>query len=123
MRAIFRHDYYADSLETDQIRIKYGILSVGEIVAYDTAILAYRIKNNLIKNDVELNYNSERHNYHTRNSSNIYQNSYRTNAGKFLISRQVAVSFNFLTNEMKNIRSITTFKKELKIVYVNRYNN
>lgn len=106
IRSLFRRDYFAHGLSTQQIREKYNILSIQQNVRYGMALLAFRIKRGLIKNDIQLNTNEQRHSHSTRTAGNIYQQTYRTNSGKHLTSRIIAVEYNNLPPHLKNSRSI-----------------
>lgn len=114
IRSIFREQYYAQKMSTADIRKSHRIFSVQQIIKYDTATLAYKTKKKLIKTDITLNPVSDRHNYNTRSSGNIYEDSFRTNAGKYSIGRMIAVEFNNLPTSIKDCNSHYTFKKKLK---------
>lgn len=117
IRSIFRNDYYAMGLTTDQIRANQKTLNVKQITKYETAILAFKIQKKLIKNNIDVVTMSSRHNYHTRirNTNQIHQQPYRTNAGKHLIARLIAVEFNMLPNELQSQLSLNNFKRKLKL--------
>lgn len=119
IRAIFRNDYYAIGLSTDEIRKKYNILTVAQSVKFNTAMLAFKIKKGIIKSNIELNIVGNVRPYATRNVRDMYQQSYRTNAGKSITSRLVAIEFNKLPNNIKIIQSLHTFKKLVKTFIIN----
>lgn len=77
-------------------------------------MLAFKIKKGLIKSDIQINLVNQQHSYSTRNASNIYQQSFRTNAGKHLNSRVIAIEFNNLPNDVKNSETVFSFKKQVK---------
>lgn len=114
IRSIFREQYYAHGLSTEQIRNVYGILSVRRIIKFNTATHAYKTENNLIKTDIAIHHTGDRHNYSTRKADNIYQSSFRSNTGKFSTSRMIAVEYNSLPNHIKSSVSLNIFKKKLK---------
>lgn len=115
LRSIFRKDYYVEGLSTEEIRVKYNLLSVRQNVQYNTALLAFKIKRGLIKTDIQINTINNVHSHNTRSTGNIYQASFRTNSGKTLTARLIAIEFNNLPNEIKNSQSIFAFRKRLKI--------
>lgn len=115
LRSIFGNDYYALNLNTNQIRAKHNILNVKQIVKYDTNLLAYKVKHKMIKNEIFTQYNADRHHYGTRRAHDFYQQSFRSNAGRFSVSRQIAISHNSLPHYIKNAQSFNLFKKHLKI--------
>lgn len=114
IRSIFRDQYYAHRLSTSEIRNAHGFFNVRQIIKYDTATLAYKIERRLIKTDLIMNFIADRHNYNTRSARNIYQNSFRSNAGKYSTSRMIAVEYNSLPTSIKNNASLNLFKKMLK---------
>lgn len=114
IRSIFRREYYASGLSTNQIKTKFNILNVRQISKYETAILAYKIDKKLIKTNIETIQMSSRHNYNTRNSNQLYQQNFRTKAGKYLISRLIAVEFNMLPTDLRSLPSLKQFKSKLK---------
>lgn len=114
LRSLFRSDYYSNGLSTEQIREKYKILSVSQNLTYNTALLGFKIKRGLIKNDVQINTQNQFHSYSTRSAGNLYQQTYRTNAGKYLTSRIIAIELNKLPPNIKESSSIHAFKKNVK---------
>lgn len=116
IRSIFRREYYALGLSTNQIRKNFKIFDVRQIIRYETAMLAYKINNKLFKTDINTIAMSSRHNYQTRNSSQLYQCSFRTNIGRYKIARQV--EWNVLPTELRNLLSLNLFKKKLKEFYL-----
>lgn len=119
LRSLFRSDYYANGLSTDDIRKKYAILSVRQNIRYNTAMLAYKMRNSLVKTDVQINLINQRHSYSTRGASDVLQGSFRTNSGKYMTSRTVAIEFNKLPINVRNCQSIYTFKKHAKAFILN----
>lgn len=55
LRSLFRTDYFANGMSTDEIRKKHCILFIRQNIKYFTALLAFKIKKGLIKNDIVLN--------------------------------------------------------------------
>lgn len=67
-----------------------------------------------MKSDAEITHMADRHNYATRGARNLYQCSYRTNAGKFCTNRVIAVEYNSIPVDIINSPSFNSFKKKLK---------
>lgn len=84
------------------------------MVRYEMAMIAHKIKNKLIKSDIKIEYNSERHGYDLRNAGYIHQHSFRTDIGR----TDIAVEHNTLPNELKNISKLDTFKFKLKKIII-----
>lgn len=114
LRTIFRTDYYANGLSTNEIKKKYCLLNIKQIVKYETAMLAYKVRCDLFKSDIKLKKRSQQISYNLRNPDNLFQQSFKNNSGKNIISRLVAIELNTLPNEIKTINSLFTFKKKLK---------
>lgn len=90
----------------------FNILNVRQIFKFETAIIAYEINKNMIKNTIDVIHMSSRHNYGTRNANQIYQQRYRTNAGKYHIARTTAIHFNPLLSTELNLTSFFNLKKK-----------
>lgn len=114
IRSIFRREYYAMCVSTNQIRKNFKILNVRQLIKYETAMLAFKIMNKMIKTNVQTIQISNRHNYTTRQSNQLHQNNFRTNAGKNQIARLIAVEWNMLPNTLRRRTSLYQYKRELK---------
>lgn len=114
LRSLFRIDYYSNGLSTDEIRNKHKILSIRQNIQYNTAMLAFKVKKGLIKSNIQLNLINTLHSYPTRQSRNLSQSAFRTNSGKHLTSRAVAIEYNKLPINIKNCQTVFTFKKHIK---------
>lgn len=99
------------SSDGQDVRAEFEILSVRQNIRYCTAMLAFKIKAGLINNDIQIDTVGDRHPYSTQNANNIYQISFRTNAGRYITSRIVAAEFKSLPADLKNARSVYIFKK------------
>lgn len=119
LRSLFRTDYYANGLSTVEIRKKHKILSVRQNIKYNTAMLAFKIKNGLIKSDIQLNLVNQRHTYATRNATNMQQPRFRTNSGKYMTTRIIAIEYNNLPINIQNCNSNYSFKKNVKEFLLN----
>lgn len=71
LRTLFRIDYYANGLSTDEIGKKPKILSVRQNIRYNTAMLAYKVKRGQIKTNIEINTINNIHICPTRNALNL----------------------------------------------------
>lgn len=114
IRSIYRSEYYARGLSTCQIRRANNILSVRQLIKYDTVVLAFKIEKKLIKTNISINHRADMHSYNTRNANNMHQRSFRTNIGRFSISRVIATEYNQLPNSIKNCETLNNFKKKIK---------
>lgn len=114
IRSIFRHEYYALGLSTNQIRSKFGILNVRQVAKYEMAMLAFKINKKIIKTNIDTAQMSSRHNYSTRNANMLYQRKFRTNSGNCMIERQIAIELNMLPMNLRNATTLRRFKIDLK---------
>lgn len=114
IRSIFRNEYYAHALTTNEIRKKYNILSVRQVIKFNTSCLAYKITHRLMKSDIVITTVADRHNYATRNAHSLNQHPYRSNAGKFCTNRVIAVEYNSIPIDITNCPSFNIFKKQIK---------
>lgn len=119
LRSIFRADYYRLNLSTADIRKKYNLFDVKQIIDFDTALLAFKIKRNLIKCDLLSQSHSICHTYHTRNSNNIIANAYRTNIGKVSIHRVISAGYNKIPQNIRDCTTIHSFKHKFKTFIMN----
>ncbi|CRK87125.1 CLUMA_CG000913, isoform A [Clunio marinus] len=90
------------------------ILPLPVLNDYHLLILAFKIKNNLLKNNIEINYVNEIHRYGTRQVGNFHIIKYETRYGKADFYRRGLIKFNEMPNELKRLRSLTLFKKHLR---------
>lgn len=113
IRRIFYREYIMEKLSTEQIRKKYKIPNVKQIIDINSALLTYKIDNRLIKTDLHINRNRT-HNYQTRQRHTPIIHTYNTQMGKTNMLRTCTILYNSLSNEVRNTHSIGIFKKRTK---------
>ena len=67
--------------------------------------------------------NKEIHNYHTRTSSLLHKNCYRTNYAKHTLTSKSVDVWNNLPTQYKDIKSYGTFKKIMKKYFLHLKTN
>lgn len=114
LRKIFGPDYNHNNLSTSEIRLKYKILNVRQLMHQNSLLMILKIDKSLMK----CNYQPETeplHQYSTRNSTRPRLSLYRTNAGKNRIFRASTELYNSLQLSLRNERTLYSFKRKLKI--------
>lgn len=91
-----------------------NIIPLKQISKYQVAILIYKIKNNFIKHNFNIQYCHNIHNHTTRQTDHIYVPRSNLNIGKNSVLNRGTQQFNKLPNKLKNTNSIGEFKHELK---------
>ena len=84
-------------------------------------ILAFKISHNLLINTVELRLVSDLHNYQTRQRNQFYVENYQTRFGFANFFTRGLLLYNELDVRLKNIHSISRFKREIKYKLLNEY--
>lgn len=88
-------------------------LNISKTIMYELIIYFYKIKQNLIKCNIPLQRITEIHDYNTRQRSNFFHRNIRTNKGINGILYRGVVNYNDLPHSIKEIITISQFKKEL----------
>lgn len=99
--------YPTDMLYSD------SILPIEKFNKFCTLLFIYKIKNKLIKNNVELDLNENT--YQTRQISNFVINFFRTSIGQKNIFCEGVKLFNTLPDVLKNSTRISNFKSNVKL--------
>lgn len=98
--------------------IKYEILKFPEIVFLHNAIFVYKFRHGHLPKCFDLFFEpiNQRHNYATRLASKCCYSlpKVRTNYGKFSLRFAGVKTWNAIDNELKQVPSIFSFKKQIK---------
>ena len=84
------------------------------LIFMENAKLMYKIKNNLLKHNLDIKTNGDYHNYNTRNRNDIRQPYARTTIMSKSMYNNSAKAFNNLPKYIKDSKSIKTFTKMIK---------
>lgn len=92
------------------------VLPLPVVNDFSLLILAFKIKNNLIKNNVTLHYVREVHNYGTRTSlsDNFYVVRHESKYGMADFYRRGLIMFNELPDSIKRFSRLSLYKSRLK---------
>lgn len=81
---------------------------------YNLLILAFKIRHNLITNNVTTRYVNEIHNYGTRQRNNFHIIRFETNYGYADFYRRGLIKYNELNDDLKRFRTLGLFKRRLR---------
>lgn len=113
IRSIFYSEYNHHCMSTTDIRKKYAILNVRQIMRLNEMLMYFKLKKNKFKCNFKINTDSA-HRYSTRNVSLPRTSTFRTNLGKNSIFRSCTKNFNEMQLNNNNELSINAFKKKIK---------
>lgn len=91
-----------------------NILPLPVMNDYHLLIIAFKIRNNLLKNNIELKYINEIHSHGTRRVGNFHVVKYETRYGLADFYRRGLIKFNEMPESIKKINSLNLFKKRLR---------
>lgn len=97
------------------------ILPLPVINDYHLLILAFKIKHNLIKNNVQIRYIRDLHTRETRRQNDFYIYPYETKFGYADFYCRGLVKYNELNENLKRIQTISIFKTRLKEYLYSEY--
>jgi hypothetical protein len=99
------------------------ILPLTVVNDYNLLVLAFKLKHNLIKNNIVLRYVNEIHSQSTRYrfGGNFYIIPYQTQYGLADFYRRGLIKFNELDDPVKRISSLALFKDAVRTKLLNNY--
>lgn len=118
LRKLFSHDYYNLNMGTDEIRKKYNILNVTQIIKFNKILMIYKIDNDLMKSNYKIS-RERPHEYATRNRNLPILSSFRTCMGEKSIYRSCTKEFIEMLPLIDSDVPLFKFKKSLKKNIVN----
>lgn len=113
IRFIFWHEYRHGGLSTDEIYAKHRILKMKQIVGYESCMVIYKIKNSLLKTNIDLCVTSDIHEHETRRRSHINIPLSRTNYSRNSIFHRGINLFNSIPSSIRKA-TLPLFRKHLK---------
>jgi hypothetical protein len=99
------------------------LLPVPSINEYHLLINAFKIKHNLIKNNVAIRYVNEVHNYNTRRRGDFYVYNFTSRYGYADFYRRGLIKYNELPHELKTLHTIKIFKNRISEYLFDNYQN
>lgn len=113
LRRVFSIDYYTRGLHTHEIRAKHNILSIRQMIHYNSSLLIFKLNKQLIKLDYNVTTIDNIHSYPTRGNKQIHINSYRTRLGRDSVLRAASTIYNKFKTEEND--TIDKYKKRIKL--------
>lgn len=117
IRTIFFSDYNYLNMSTTDIRKKYAILNVRQIMKLNEMLMYFKLKKNKFKCNFKIN-NERTHRYATRNATLPRTSTFRTNMGRNSIFRSCTKKFHEMHLNNNTQLSINAFKKNSKKKYL-----
>jgi hypothetical protein len=90
------------------------ILPLPAVSELHLLVTAFKIKNNMIKNNVAITYVSEVHQYDTRRRGDFYVYGYESRYGAADFYRRGLIKFNELPSNFKTVHSLRVFKNRIR---------
>ena len=117
LRFVYNRYSFSPSCELFSERI----LPLIQLNQYNTLMLAFKLSNNFLLNNVELRLVSDLHDYQTRQRNHFYVENYRTRFGYANFFSHGLLAYNNLNAPLRNIRTLGRFKRELRYQLLNDY--
>lgn len=114
IRSLFWQEYREGLLNTEGIMKKYKIPSIKQLQNIDSLTTIFKIKNNIVRNDIHLCTFKDTHQYNTRNRDNFVIPRSRVNLLYNSLFASGLTQFNQLPQRIRQISDLYTFKKSLK---------
>lgn len=99
---------------TDTLYIDTKIIPLRQIINIQIALLIFKIKNNYIKHNFNIDFRHNIHEHNTRQLNNIELPNVTTNTGLSTILYRGSQIFNNLPQQIKKTTSIGKFKHAIK---------
>lgn len=97
------------------------MLPLPAITNFLCVVLAYKIKNSLIKNNVDIKLIKDIHHRNTRNREDFYVSGYVTKFGESDFFYRGLIKYNSLDDRTKNQKELHEFKKLVSEYFFNLY--
>ena len=99
------------------------VLKLSSLTEYETILLIFKIKHDLLKCNITLPINSNIHNYPTRRRTDFHITTYRTKRAQTNVFYFGLKLYNELPNHIKSLQNLIPFKKALKIFILENMNS
>lgn len=117
LRFVFKKYSYSPSSEL----FSEQILPLKSMNQYNLLLLAFKITNNQLRNNVELRRVGDVHQHNTRQSTHFYVDNFQTSFGHANFFTRGMIAYNNLEPALKRIGTIARFKRELRYKLYNEY--
>ena len=113
-KKVLRFIQFKDRLSPSRDLFSQKFLPLPVISEFYLLLLAFKVKNNMIKNNVVLQYVENIHRYGTRQSHSFYVFMHETRFGIADFYKRGLIKFNELTHDLRSIQSLGNFKNKLR---------
>lgn len=114
IRYTFWKDYRLNSLSTNEIYVKYHIPKLTSLIEMSFINTVYKIRNSMIRVEIDLPTTSEHHERNTRRGSRLVVPTSRTNYHRHSFWHQGVNLFNELPSNIRGQPNFPSFKRLLK---------
>ena len=114
IRNLFWQEYHRGIVNTASIYRMNNILQVEQLIKYDSNLMIYKIKNNYIRNNMELRTFEHQHSYHTRNRTNFILPNTRLDILRNSMFARGLSEYNSLPQDVKDMQRVQDFKRNMK---------
>lgn len=118
IRSLFWQEYHSGTINTEGLLRKYRIPSVQKLKEIDSLMMIFKIKNDIIKNNMSLQTFENVHQYHTRNRTNFVLPRTRINLLHNSLFSAGLARYNMLPSSIKQIDNLLQFKRSLKSFFL-----
>jgi Reverse transcriptase (RNA-dependent DNA polymerase) len=122
IRLVFFEEYRRPGIHTVDLFKNHTLLNLSQINAYEIILLIYKLKNNLMKHNLNLTTNDEIHEHNTRRRFDFHTGlNVANDYGRLSVMHQGLNLFNALPIALKTENNFEKFKKKLKLHVMNIY--
>lgn len=115
IRTLFWQDYQDPSTNTDAIYKKYAILKIDQLTIFNSLVMIFKIRNNLIRNNFQLTTFTDMHSYDTRGRNNFMLPASNVNVLYESCLVRGLSQYNELPIQLRNETQLKPFKKQLRM--------
>lgn len=118
IRSLFWQEYREGTLNTEGLMRKYRIPNVRQLQRIDALTMIFKIKHNIIRNEMHLRTFEDTHQYNTRNKGNFVIPRSRLHLLHNSLFASGLSQFNQLPREIRLINDLASFRRSLKTIAI-----
>lgn len=118
IRSLFWQEYREGTLNTEGLMRKYRIPNVRQLQRIDSLTMIFKIKHNIIRNEMHLPTFEDTHQYNTRNKGNFVIPRSRLHLLHNSLFASGLSQFNQLPREIRLINDLASFRRSLKTIAI-----
>lgn len=120
IRNLFFNQYRVGNISTNDLFNEHNILEFENIINLEMCINFYKIHKKYLKCDINLELNSNYHNYATRQSHKVHKIKNKNKYGVFSFVNRGISTFNVIPSPIKKAKNVNQFKKKIKSLLYNK---